>query len=869
MECTDNGGGQLVNKNKIWGYDFEVYSKINWWCVTFVNYGDRTNIIKIINNRQGLIQFYEAHKNEIFVSYNGRQYDTGIFKAALDGMNVGYVNDKLIKEGKKPFQAVKNSKNYILNDYDAIIKDKSLKQLEAFMGDDIRETEVDFNISRPLTEEEIKQTLFYNLHDVQELLKVLDECWDDFEGQMDIIELYGLDISYVTKTKVQLAAKILNAVPQHTMDDEFDIRLPETIQIPDKYKFIPDWYMNPKNWRYKEHLYSEDNQHNNQLCCMVAGIPHVFAWGGCHGADDRQPVFEGIILHADVSSMYPTTDIEYGLLSRKFKNPDDFRKMRDFRLKLKSEKNPKNKSLKPMINGIYGASKDRNGAIYDPLMANLTCIFGQMFILDLIDKLEPYCRLLQTNTDGIFVLCENEEMKNKVIEITGLTGKRLKMEFEIDEYTKLVQKDVNNYIAVMKNGRLECKGAMVKKNKPVDNDLPVLNDAVRDYLAYGKPIEQTINGCNDLIKFQKVIKLSSKYKEVWHGTGICNKTAGGSVKVTGIEGTLLKGRVHRVFASRKKTDGSIYKLKVEKGNKSYEKFANTPDNLFIDNGDIHGKEIPDFLDREYYINEAKKRVGMFLTKNEEKIDKTPDILFGCMCESNSFYTFLEKCKEKGITKKVLEGYLVAGCCEKYGKTDKLLKFRDYFEMLYAKDKISTAVLNKKFTDSNVKNIITRNAELTKSGKSYNRFNSKQALLDIFGYLEDKDIDAYLIMKTQIEKFNEVRYRDNTLNGNRWFVLNTRNVIAPNLILYNMKTGEIQYRKVKKEIFKILPLYDGDIIDILNSEKEFAKKITGKDSKGINIIAADTSKELDIITQYELVYRNYSKGKSFLAGSEVY
>ena len=233
------------------------------------------------------------------------------------------------------------------------------------------------------------------------------------------------------------------------------------------------------------------------------------------------------------------------------------------------------------------------------------------------------------------------------------------------------------------------------------------------------------------------------------------------------------------------------------------------------------------------------------------------------------HTFLEKCKEKGITKKVLESYLGAGCCEKYGKTDKLLKFRDYFEMLYAKDKISTAVLNKKFTDSNVKNIITRNAELTKSGKSYNRFNSKQALLDIFGYLEDKDIDAYLIMKTQIEKFNEVRYRDNTLNGNRWFVLNTRNVIAPNLILYNMKTGEIQYRKVKKEIFKILPLYDGDIIDILNSEKEFAKKITGKDSKGINIIAADTSKELDIITQYELVYRNYSKGKSFLAGSEVY
>ena len=128
----------LIDKNKIWGYDFEVYSKINWWCVTFINYSYRNNIITIINNRQNLVKFYEKHNNEIFVSYNGRQYDTGIFKAILDGMNVGYINDKLIKEGKKPFQVVRNSRNYPLNDYDAILKDKSLKQLEAFMGDDIR-----------------------------------------------------------------------------------------------------------------------------------------------------------------------------------------------------------------------------------------------------------------------------------------------------------------------------------------------------------------------------------------------------------------------------------------------------------------------------------------------------------------------------------------------------------------------------------------------------------------------------------------------------------------------------------------------------------------------------------------------------------
>lgn len=855
----------IIDKSKIHGYDFEVYSKINWFCVTFINYEDRNKEVVIVNDRSKLIEFYNAHKDDIFISYNGRQYDTGIFKGILDGMNVGYVNDKLIKEGKKPFQVVKNAKKYPLNDYDTILKDKSLKQLEAFMGDDIRETEVDFNIDRHLTEEEIKQTLYYNHHDVIEVLRVLDYCWDDFEGQLDIIELYGLDMSYFTKTKVQLAVspKILNAVDQHTLDDEFDIRLPETIKLSDKYKFIPEWYMNPKNWRYKEHLRSEDNQHNNQLCCTVAGIPHVFAWGGCHGADDKEAVFEGIILHADVASMYPTTDIEYGLLSRKFKNPDDFKQMRDFRLKLKSEKNPKNKALKPMINGVYGAGKDRNNPSYDPLMANLTCIFGQMFILDLIDKLEPYCRLLQTNTDGIFVLCENEEMKNKVIEITNQVGERLKMEFEIDEYTKLIQKDVNNYIAVKKNGELECKGAMVKFNKPIDNDLPILNDAVRNYLAYNIPVEQTINECNEYIKFQKVIKLSAKYKEIWYGNGLSGKDN----KITSINGELLKGKVHRVFASKRQSDGSIYKLKIEKGVKSYEQFANTPTHLFIDNEDVHDKSIPEYLDKEYYINEAKKRIDMFLTKDEEKIDETPYILFDCMNQSSTFYEFLKKCLEKKITKKVLEQYLIADCCNIYGKTKKLLTFRDYFMILNEKDKMTLNTLNKKIKDDNVKNIIISNSEISKSGKSYNNINYEKSLLEIFDIIPNEDINPYEIMSMQIDKFDSVSYIDPMLKNDMWFVLNTRNVIAPNLIIYNIKNGEIQYRKVDKKIFKILPLQDGDIIEIKNSKKEFAKKIIGKDEEGKNIIAADIDKELDIITQYEIVYRNYEKGKSLIVDSE--
>ena len=38
-------------------------------------------------------------------------------------------------------------------------------------------------------------------------------------------------------------------------------------------------------------------------------------------------------------------------------------------------------------------------------------------------------------------------------------------------------------------------------------------------------------------------------------------------------GIPLKEKVHRIFASTRPTDKGIYKVKIEKGNKSYEKVA--------------------------------------------------------------------------------------------------------------------------------------------------------------------------------------------------------------------------------------------------------------------------------------------------------
>lgn len=785
-------------------------------------------------------------------------------------MNPSYINDQLILYDKKGFQVVTNSKQYHLNNYDVILKDKSLKQLEAFMGDVIKETEVPFDIERLLAEEEEKEIISYNIHDVRETLKVLDATMGDFEAQLDMISMFDLDMEMFNKTKAQLASTILGAVQQHTLDDEFDITIPANLRMPEKYQYIVDWYKKPENKSYKLPLKTDVNSNSTrQLVTTVGGVPCVYGYGGLHGSKDNE-IFEGILVAADVASLYPSLMINEGFASRKLKNSKDFENMRDRRLELKKIKDKRQQPLKIVINSAYGILKDRNSACFDPVQSNNVCIAGQLYLTELAAKLEDICELLQLNTDGIYLRVKELADVDKVKAIAKEWEIRtnLELEFDVYEHGRLVQKDVNNYLLIdLDSGHYKCKGAYVKKLSTIDYDLPILNKALVNYFVHDIPVENTINEAKELIEFQKVIKLTTLFKGVVYGTGK-NVKVDGKDKTIVEDGIPLKEKVHRVFASTRPEDKGIYKIKVEKGQQSYEKIALTPDRCFINNDDINGVLVPEYLDRQYYIDAANERIKQFTEKTEEKVDETPNILFDCMCKSETFYDFLEKCQENHITNKVLEGYLIADCCSNYGKTNKLLTFRDYFNQLYGKNKMTVSTLDKKITNEKVKSIVINNSVLSKTGKTYGELDSKKSLQEIFDYLENDDIEPYKIMEMQVSKFNTVRYKNEELNDNRWFVLNTRDIISPNIIIYNMKTGETRYSKVNKHVYKILPLQDGDIIDVIRTEKEFGKKIIGKNDDGINIVAADINNEYDVITQYDLVYRNYGKGKSLLTDCEV-
>src|SRR5574343_361701 len=87
----------------------------------------------------------------------------------------------------------------------------------------------------------------------------------------------------------------------------------------------------------------------------------------------------------------------------------------------------------------------------------------------------------------------------------------------------------------------------------------------------------------------------------------------------------IKEKVLRVFASKNENAPQLYKVKTEG---KVEKIANTPDKCFIVNDDIREYPIPEELDREYYIEEAEKRLQDFYSSDRKVSTKTKSEIKG-------------------------------------------------------------------------------------------------------------------------------------------------------------------------------------------------------------------------------------------------
>ena len=576
-------------------YDFEVF-KFNWH-VRIINPVEKTSIA-IWDNADEFTDYFEKHKDQIWIGYNNSRYDQYIAKGIMLGMNPKEISDWIIVKGRDGWQFSSAFNKITMINFDTMLRtDTGLKPLEAFMGNDIRETEVPFDIDRPLNDEEKAQTEFYCNHDVEQTIEVFLNRKAEFDAALDLVKIFKLPMTYMGKTGAQRVAKILGGKRQSFDDDEFDFPIAPTLKL-SKYKSLLDWYKKPEN-----HDYSKSNVVN------ICGIPHTLAWGGLHGAigeiqykkdkiiTKTIPYYgTGFFIMSDVTAYYPSLQLRYKFGYRNMANPENFEKIHGENLRFKKLGDKKARlPYKIADNAISGQLKDPHSPLFDPRENNAVCVSGQLLLVDLLEKLEPYIELIQSNTDGILFKMPAkyslEKWHNIIDDIVWEWENRTGMRMEFSLYTKVFQKDVNNYLLVGADGKTKTKGAYTKSLSAIDNDLPIINVALIDYMTKGISVETTIRECKQLKMFQKVIKLSGKYWRTWHN----NK--------------YMSEKCYRVFASTKTSDTYIGKCKSKGA--TIEKFGNTPDHCFIDNTNVNDKTVPSYLDFQWYIDLANKRLKQY------------------------------------------------------------------------------------------------------------------------------------------------------------------------------------------------------------------------------------------------------------------
>ena len=547
----------------------------------------------------------------IYIGFNSKHYDQFIIKAICCGFTpqeVKQVNDFIIGGGQGWECPMLRDFFFRFNNVD--IKDDmqmglSLKAIEGHLGLSVEESTVPFDIDRPLTEEELKETAKYCIHDVDTTEKLVELRKDYLKNKIHIGKLAGLDeVKAMGMTNAKLTAALLKA-EQKPHDDERKYVYPPNL----KREYIPQEVFDFFDRMYDPEI-SDKELFSDKQTFSIGDCPGVVGYGGIHAAIPNYFFVETedrVIRNKDVASYYPHLMTLCGYTSRNIPSAKVFEDVLETRMKAKAsgDKATAN-ALKLVVNTTYGALLNKYNDLFDPLMGRSVCITGQLFLMELAQHLYadiPDLKIVQLNTDGIMVECDRKYLP-KLDEICDEWQSRTGFELEEDAVVRIAQKDVNNYVEVQEGGKAKSKGGYLVRGIStvgafnINNNACIVAAAVKEYLVNGVPVEDTINGCNDIFQFQLIAKAGVKYREAYH------LVDGEKVPVQ---------KVNRVYATKDERYGKLFKVKAE--NDSTAKIEMLPEHCIIDN-DNH--LTIDDVDKTFYIEMAKKRINDFLGIKPEK-----------------------------------------------------------------------------------------------------------------------------------------------------------------------------------------------------------------------------------------------------------
>lgn len=421
--------------------------------------------------------------------------------------------------------------------------------------------------SKPLPIEDFDSMIDYNINDIESTSALLDRCKKDIDLRLAIEDEYGVKV--LSKDGVNIGMKILTHKYLEktglTWWDIKDLRSPQAY-IPLKDVILPFIkYDSPILKSVLDEMKTQvvsPGRKGYEKNFVFGGLRYTVGVGGIHSKNDPEiiiPAEDEMLIDIDVASLYPSMLIEYGFYPKHL-GPEFlevYSQIRSERIEAKHNGDKiKDSTLKLALNGLSGNLQNEHNFCYSPFAVMQIRINGQLLLLMLAEKLvELGCRIVQANTDGLFVLLK-KSIYDKVNIVCREWEQLTKLTLEEDRFEAMYQYAINDYIAVkegyakkkhefrdftavmdpktgdhIKYGATNAKGETYRNMDEIRKDYiktkgmfitevllgkglspKIIPEAIIKYFVDGIPVEDTVKGCTDIKKFL----MSEKTGKQWH-----------------------------------------------------------------------------------------------------------------------------------------------------------------------------------------------------------------------------------------------------------------------------------------------------------------------------------------------------------------
>lgn len=373
-----------------------------------------------------------------------------------------------------------------------------------------------------ITIEEVEDILKYNLNDVLATYEFYKKSLPKISLRKQIQTKYGIPCINFSDSKIG-ESLLLELYSKQTNTNPWDIKKLRTYRNSINFNDIIFDYIKFESEEFNKLLTElksikiKETKKAFEKSVLFKGFKYDYGTGGIHGCI-KPGIYESddkyIIIDADVASLYPNVAIKNRLFIQHL--GEIFIELYDkdivqerLRAKEAGEMSISD-ALKLSANSVYGKSNDINSFLYDPKYTMATTINGQLLLTMLAEKMVIGLKdttVLQVNTDGITLkIPRNQE--ETYYQICKEWEKQTNLTLEFVEYSKMVIRDVNNYLAVTTKGKVKNKGAFevdkVVGNEPAyhkDNSFKIVPLAIEQYFVKNIPIEDTIYNHKNIYDF--------------------------------------------------------------------------------------------------------------------------------------------------------------------------------------------------------------------------------------------------------------------------------------------------------------------------------------------------------------------------------